>query len=65
MEATQKRKSDRIERLWSTEFRGVNLRQITADTEYVTYLSDCPRPALITRSGFEQAHIVTSQIASG
>ena len=50
---------------WRTEFKKANLRELTADMVTPSWAPGEARPRLISRSGFEQRHIYTSQIASG
>ncbi|RWC87646.1 MAG: hypothetical protein EOS72_20590 [Mesorhizobium sp.] len=51
--------------LWRTEFVRANLRELNTDRALPIWMPGEARPRLISRSGFEQDHIKTSQIASG
>lgn len=50
---------------WKPGFRGIDLRSLNANALRGKLVPGEARPRLITRSGFEQKHILTSQIASG
>lgn len=50
---------------WRTEFKKANLRELNWDRVSPSWMPGEARPRLISRSGFEQEHIQTSQIASG
>ena len=51
--------------IWRSEFVIIDLRELTALMTPPRWAPGEARPRLISRSGFEQKHIYTSQIASG
>jgi hypothetical protein len=50
---------------WESRFKKVDLYTLNVSQPRGCMVPGEARPRLITRSGFEQKHIVTSQIASG
>jgi hypothetical protein len=51
--------------IWRSGFQSIDLRSLNAQALRGKMVPGEARPRLITRSGFEQKHILTSQIASG
>jgi len=51
--------------VWQTSFKKLDIRDVNRKPLTGFMLDGEARARLITRSGFEQKHIFTSQIASG
>ncbi len=51
--------------VWETTFKKLSIRDVNRTPLAGVVLDGEARVRLITRSGFEQKHIFTSQIASG
>jgi hypothetical protein len=51
--------------VWITQFLRPDLRVLTRKLVPPSFVVGEARPRLVSRSGFEQKHIRTSQIASG
>lgn len=54
-----------LERQWSTSFRVTSGSSRNEKSMRCSFASFAPRIDSITRSGFEQKHLLTSQIATG